>query len=94
MRMPSTKQKSCSRLIEQHCFDSVKNGYLEAYSRDWVLLEDLRLSEKDANEKKTMNTHLHILEAYTNLYRVWKDTKLARQLKNLISIFLKKSSIR
>jgi len=72
----------------------VKNGYLEAYSRDWVLLEDLRLSEKDANEKKTMNTHLHILEAYTNLYRVWKDTKLARQLKNLISIFLKKSSIR
>lgn len=77
-------------LIEQHSFDNVKNGYLEAYSRDWVLLEDLRLSEKDANEKKTMNTHLHVLEAYTNLYRVWKDEKLAHRLKNLIDLFLEK----
>lgn len=77
-------------LIEQHSFDSIKNGYMEAYSRDWVLLEDLRLSEKDANEKKTMNTHLHLLEAYTNLYRVWKEEQLARQLRNLIDLFLKK----
>ncbi len=77
-------------LIEQHSFDSVKNGYMEAYSRDWVLLEDLRLSEKDANEKKTMNTHLHLLEAYTNLFRVWKEEQLARQLRNLIDLFLKK----
>ena len=78
------------RLIEQHSFDSVKNGYLEAYSHDWVLLEDLRLSEKDANEKKTMNTHLHLLEAYTQLYRVWKDATLAYQLRNLIDLFLEK----
>ncbi len=84
------KAKELFRLIEQHSFDSVNNGYMEAYSRDWQLLEDLRLSEKDANEKKTMNTHLHVLEAYTNLYRVWKDTLLASQLKNLIEIFLKK----
>lgn len=77
-------------LIEKHSFDGELNGYFEAYSRDWVLLEDLRLSEKDANEKKTMNTHLHILEAYTNLYRVWKDDRLKKQLKNLIVIFLDK----
>ncbi len=77
-------------LIEKHSFDGELNGYFEAYSRDWVLLKDLRLSEKDANEKKTMNTHLHILEAYTNLYRVWKDDRLKRQLKNLIGIFLDK----
>jgi cellobiose epimerase len=77
-------------LIEKHSFDTELNGYFEAYSRDWVLLEDLRLSEKDANEKKTMNTHLHILEAYTNLFRVWKDVLLERQLKNLIEIFLEK----
>jgi len=82
------KAKELFRLIELHSFDTVKNGYLEAYSREWVLLNDLRLSEKDANEKKTMNTHLHILEAYTNLYRVWKDSVLERQLKNLIEIFL------
>ena len=85
-----SKAKKLFRLIEQHSFDSVKNGYLEAYSRDWQLLEDLRLSEKDANEKKTMNTHLHILEAYSNLYRVWKDETLARQLRNLIDLFLEK----
>lgn len=77
-------------LIENHSFDRELNGYFEAYSRDWVLLEDLRLSEKDENEKKTMNTHLHILEAYTNLFRVWKDEKLAVQLRNLILIFIEK----
>ena len=78
------------RMIEKRSFDPELNGYFEAYSRDWVLLEDLRLSEKDENEKKTMNTHLHILEAYTNLYRVWKDDGLATQLRNLILIFIEK----
>jgi mannobiose 2-epimerase len=77
-------------LIEKHSFDTGQNGYFEAYSQDWKLLEDLRLSEKDANEKKTMNTHLHILEAYTNLYRVWKNDELKKQFKNLIEIFLNK----
>ena len=75
------------RMIEKRSFDQQFNGYFEAYSRDWNLLEDLRLSEKDANEKKSNNTHLHILEAYTNLYRVWKDKELAGQLRNLIHLF-------
>jgi mannobiose 2-epimerase len=78
------------RIIEKYSFDKELNGYFEAYSRDWKLLEDMRLSDKDANEKKTMNTHLHILEAYTNLYRVWKDDELKQQLWNLITIFTEK----
>lgn len=82
------KAKELFYLIEKYSFDSDKNGYFEAYSRDWRLLDDLRLSEKDANEKKTMNTHLHVLEAYTNLFRVWKDELLGKQLKNLIELFL------
>ena len=47
----------------------------------------MRLSDKDENERKTMNTHLHILEPYTNLYRVWKDDRLKKQLRNLIELF-------
>lgn len=76
--------------IESHSFDGLKNGYCEALTREWNEIADMRLSEKDANERKTMNTHLHILEPYTNLYRVWKDEHLKKQLRNLILIFTDK----
>ena len=76
--------------IEVHSFDNEKNGYSEATTREWQEIADMRLSEKDANERKTMNTHLHILEPYTNLYRVWKDCKLELQLRNLIRLFIDK----
>src|SRR5690606_16198715 len=50
--------------LEKHAFDKNLGGYFEAFSREWEEIADLRLSDKDANEKKTMNTHLHVLEAY------------------------------
>lgn len=75
------------RLIEKYSFDPSLEGYFEAFSMEWGALDDLRLSTKDANEKKTMNTHLHILEAYTNLYRIWKDDLLKQQLRRLIIVF-------
>jgi len=75
------------RLVENHSFDEKENGYLEAFDREWNLLEDLRLSNKDANEKKTMNTHLHVLEAYTTLYTVCKDAFLGNRLRNLVLLF-------
>ena len=78
------------RDLEVHAFDREFNGYTDALSRDWKALEDLRLSEKDQNESKTMNTHLHILEAYGNLYKIWKDTELEKALENLIRLFLEK----
>lgn len=77
-------------LIEKYSFDKENNGYFESFDRNWQLLDDVRLSEKDANEVKTMNTHLHILEAYTNLYRVYKDVTLEERLVNLINIFTEK----
>ena len=74
--------------IEVHAFDRLRNGYMDALTRDWKPIEDLRLSEKDQNESKTMNTHLHILEAYTNLYRVWKDPSLKDALENVLRLML------
>ena len=75
--------------IEEHSFDSVQDGYFEAFTRDWKPIEDMRLSDKDANESKTMNTHLHVLEAYTCLFRVWKDPLLESRLRGLIMVFEK-----
>lgn len=77
-------------VIEKYSFDADQNGYLEALTREWNPIADMRLSEKDENEKKTMNTHLHILEPYTNLYRVWKDERLKKQIHNLVNLFLDK----
>ena len=73
--------------IEEHSRDKIKGGYLEAFSREWNDLPDLRLSAKDSNEKKTMNTHLHILEAYSNLYKAWPDAKLKEHITELLQLF-------
>lgn len=73
--------------IEKYSFDKLQTGYMEAFTKEWGPIEDLRLSDKDANEKKTMNTHLHVLEAYTALYRIWPNEKLKGQLYNLIRNF-------
>ena len=73
--------------IEKHAFDQEHNGYIEAMTRDWQPIADMRLSELDANYPKSQNTHLHIIEPYTNLYRIWKDERLEKALRNLIDIF-------
>jgi len=73
--------------IEAHAFDTEHAGYVEALTRDWQPIADMRLSDKDENAVFTMNTHLHILEPYTNLYRIWPDERLKKQLHVLIAIF-------
>jgi mannobiose 2-epimerase len=80
------RAKLLFNLIERHSRDAVFKGYLEARSRNWGALADMRLSEKDMNSPKSMNTHLHVMEAYTNLLRVWRNSELAASQNDLLEV--------
>jgi len=78
--------------IETRAWDSQYGGYLEAFARNWEPLADVRLSDKDANSPKSQNTHLHVLEPYTNLLRaaraMGRETKrIETALERLIDMF-------
>ena len=64
--------------IEEHAFDPVNNGYIEACTREWGEIADMRLSDLDANYPKSQNTHLHIIEPYTNLLRAIQELQAAQ----------------
>jgi len=82
-----TLAKKTFHLIEKFSYDREYLGYVDAFTQTWQSGEDLRLSEKDLNEKKLMNTHLHVIEAYANLYAVWKDETLKERIKELLWVF-------
>lgn len=73
--------------LEEHALDRDGGGYVEALTRHWQPLDDMRLSDKDENGARTMNTHLHVIEPYTNLYRVWPSASLRQSLTSLLDIF-------
>lgn len=75
-------------IIENKFFDRENGGYFETTGRDWSVTYDMRLSDIDLNEKKSMNAHLHILEAYSALMLVWPDVHLKKQLTALLENFL------
>ena len=82
-------------LLENHALDKENGGYIEARAKDWSKTNDMILSPKDMNCPKSMNTNLHVMEAYTNLYRtlpvVFADSKsiqseVGQSLANLITV--------
>lgn len=74
-------------LVEANFWDDEYTGYIEALTENWTSIADMRLSEKDLNAPKSMNTHLHVLEAYSNLYRIWPDENLKKSIAGLLQIF-------
>ena len=75
------------RLMEEHAYDPVDRGYFEASTRDWRSLINAPLSDKELDCPKSMNTMLHMMEAYTNLLSVWNDECVREQLKGLVRTF-------
>lgn len=70
--------------IEEHALDHKYNGYIEACTREWGEIADMRLSDLDANFPKSQNTHLHIIEPYTNLFRCLQELR-AKQHPNYVT---------
>lgn len=77
-------------LLEKYSYEPSCNGYLEALGENWTAVTDFRLSNKDLNTPFSMNTHLHVMEAYTNLYRVWKADELHQALVRVTKLFPEK----
>ena len=75
-------------LLEDKTKDPENIGYLESFTRDWKIYGENRMA--DNNEPKSMNTHLHVLEAWAALYKVWKDPKVELRLTELMNLFLDK----
>lgn len=82
--------KAIFNLVEEHALDREANGYFEIFDREWKRIRDRMIGESSDNDEKTMNTSLHLMEAYANLYRVWPVPEMADRLRNLVEIFLDK----
>ena len=74
------------RIVEKYFHDNENGGYIEALARDFSPLADMSLSAHDINADKTMNSHLHLLEAYANLYKVWPVPELRERIVELLDI--------
>lgn len=70
------------RKMIEHAYDHVNGGIIQSFTRDWQMVEVI--------SPKTMNTNLHVLEAFTNLYRVWKDEGLKKYLQEEIDVMSNK----
>jgi len=76
--------------IEKYGYDPENGGYIEACTREWKSADDFRLSGKDLNSPKSMNTNLHVLEAYTTLADASRSERVRKSLENLLRVTMDK----
>ncbi len=72
--------------LDRKTKDPIHAGYLESFTRSWDIYEENRMA--DNNEPKSMNTHLHILEAWAAVYKIWKGALIKQRLTELLDIFI------
>ncbi|RKI90891.1 N-acylglucosamine 2-epimerase [Parablautia intestinalis] len=80
--------KELFHIIETRCTD--ENGYKEAFDRQFHEIDNDKLSENGVMADKTMNTLLHVFEAYTELYRVSKMPEVKERLEWIMDTFADK----
>lgn len=71
--------------IEGKCRDG--GGYLEAFNRDFTPCSNEKLSENGVMASRTMNTLLHIIEAYTELYVADHSSEVGEKLREALRLF-------
>ena len=75
------------RLIEQHASDPKAGGYFDSLDRAWQPEKGTAGNLLGA-APKSQNSHIHILEGYSNLLRVWPDAGLRERQRALIELML------
>lgn len=84
------KAKIIYQVLQTKCKDQKNGGYFEAYDATWKPIEDNTITQGKVDQKKSMNTHLHLIEAFSNLYQVYPDKKLKTEIETMLTIFHEK----
>ncbi len=80
------------RQMESAAYDNRFGGYIEAFDRQWNPIANHLVCDttEELLADKSMNTHLHILEAYTNLHRAQATEAVENRIQDLLILFKEK----